>query len=367
MDTYLLTWNPKQFKWNPNADVADIKKHGFIDGSWSSGNTKRIKPGDRVYLLRQGLEPRGIMASGCALSNVYEDEHWKEEAKGKTTLYVDVRFESMVDPDAEGVLPLSRLSTGGLGYMNWRTQSSGITIPSEAAAELDLLWTAFLEERGQSPSMQPDELATPALFFEGASRTVSVNVYERDPRARKACINHHGTSCTVCGFDFGATYGELGKGFIHVHHLVPLADVGKEYVIDPIRDLRPVCPNCHAMLHRQRKVASIEELQTVMNAGSTKPEVNVELLRDALDHIIRTALHASVQTNRLNWIAARAKLALRGGDWSKESLPEPKKQKGERVRELEIALRKVIKAVESEDDVALSETLAEIHVMFPSL
>lgn len=65
------------------------------------------------------------------------------------------------------------------------------------------------------------------------------------------CIEKYGCKCSVCGFDFEKEYGELGKGFIHIHHIVPIARIGKEYKIDYEKDLIPVCPNCHAMLHRK--------------------------------------------------------------------------------------------------------------------
>ncbi|WP_337946952.1 MULTISPECIES: HNH endonuclease [unclassified Pseudoalteromonas] len=86
-----------------------------------------------------------------------------------------------------------------------------------------------------------------------------VNSYERNLKARSECIKEYGVSCTVCGFNFEETYGKRGKGFIHVHHIVPISDIGDEYQVDPIRDLRPVCPNCHAMLHRKGNI-SIKEL-----------------------------------------------------------------------------------------------------------
>ena len=71
--------------------------------------------------------------------------------------------------------------------------------------------------------------------------------------ARKKCIEHYGAKCAVsnCGFDFEKLYGDIGKGFIHVHHLTQLSDIGQGYEVDPIKDLRPVCPNCHAMLHQK--------------------------------------------------------------------------------------------------------------------
>jgi 5-methylcytosine-specific restriction enzyme A len=106
-----------------------------------------------------------------------------------------------------------------------------------------------------------EELTTPGTYLEGAASTVLVNSYERNPKARAACVAHYGTKCVVCHFNFADLYGELGAGYSHVHHLVPLASIGVEYELDAIRDLRPVCPNCHSMLHRRRPTLSIEELQ----------------------------------------------------------------------------------------------------------
>ncbi len=99
-------------------------------------------------------------------------------------------------------------------------------------------------------------------LIEGAKKTVTVNSYERNPKARIRCLEHWGTKCVVCGFDFEKTYGEIGKGFIHVHHLIPVAKIGKSYQIDPISDLRPVCPNCHAMIHLKNPPLSLEELES---------------------------------------------------------------------------------------------------------
>ncbi len=110
----------------------------------------------------------------------------------------------------------------------------------------------------------PDEI-DPAVFFrEGATRTVLVNAYERNVEARRLCVSHYGTNCYVCGFNFGNVFGGLGAGYIHVHHLRPLSEIAAEYQIDPINDLRPVCPNCHAMIHRYSTTMDIEELKAVV-------------------------------------------------------------------------------------------------------
>lgn len=75
------------------------------------------------------------------------------------------------------------------------------------------------------------------------------NRCERDPLARRRCVAHYGLTCVVCEFNFGAAYGPAADGFIHVHHLKPLSEIGSEYMVDPVADLRPVCPNCHAVIH----------------------------------------------------------------------------------------------------------------------
>jgi hypothetical protein len=111
-----------------------------------------------------------------------------------------------------------------------------------------------------------DEVSNPESYYEGATKTVSVNSYERNSKARLACIAHYGWACQACGIDFSEQYGDRGKEFIHVHHLRPLHEVGEEYEIDPVNDLRPICPNCHAMIHRKEPLLSIEDLSILLGS-----------------------------------------------------------------------------------------------------
>lgn len=96
----------------------------------------------------------------------------------------------------------------------------------------------------------PDEVPSTNSYIEGGVKSVLVNIYERNPKARKACIKHYGSNCQVCNFQFDLAYGSTGEGFIHVHHLKPEMLRKSNYVVDPIKDLIPVCPNCHSMIHR---------------------------------------------------------------------------------------------------------------------
>lgn len=115
-----------------------------------------------------------------------------------------------------------------------------------------------LEDAREFPPLFEDGLP------EGAVMRVEVNRYERNRMNRAACIAHNGTSCMVCGFNFSSVYGELGKGFIEVHHKTPVSQMGGAYRLNPVGDLAPVCPNCHAMLHQRNPPFSIDELKALV-------------------------------------------------------------------------------------------------------
>jgi hypothetical protein len=123
---------------------------------------------------------------------------------------------------------------------------------------------ATSESLGQRVFPLADEIDNPPPLLEGARYRVTVNAYERDPRARHLCVASHGATCVVCGFSFGSAYGPVADGFIHVHHLRPLSELGGEYKIDPVEDLRPVCPNCHAVLHRRVPAFSVDEVRAFL-------------------------------------------------------------------------------------------------------
>jgi 5-methylcytosine-specific restriction protein A len=262
--TYLLTWNPARWTWtNLDEQLAASAAGKPVIEKWSTGNTRSIEEGDRLFLLKLGEDPRGLMGAGHAVGSVTEDPHWDpvRRERGDTTPRVQVRFERLVARDS--VLPVEALRTGPLGEIHWSPQSSGTQVPTHLAAALEEVWERFQPHAGASAS--PDELTPGVKYIEGAALSVVVNRYERDPEARKACIRLHGTDCAVCGFSFARRYGRHGAGFIHVHHLSPLAQGdGHGAAVDPERDLRPVCPNCHAMLHRGERLLSIQELKAML-------------------------------------------------------------------------------------------------------
>lgn len=116
----------------------------------------------------------------------------------------------------------------------------------------------------------PDEIPKQKVreYIEGAAKQIYVNSYERDRHARNECLKYYSEKdgcirCQICGFDFGKKYGERYQNIIEVHHIKPLSEIKGSYVVDPKRDLLPVCPNCHVVLHSEVG-ETVEELKNRM-------------------------------------------------------------------------------------------------------
>ncbi len=265
MTTLLLAWNPKRWRWDDIEEMSQLIKSGkLVTARWSCGKSKRLQDGDRIFFIKLGQEPKGIFASGRIARGSYEDIHWDDEKASleKTALFVDVQFDTLLNSENEKILPRHLLSKGSLMAMHWDTQMSGIQIPDGIALELEKQWESFASLQS---FLSPEELPESNLYYEGAIQKVTVNAYERNVTARKKCVDHYGASCFICGFDFGKVFGKLGDGFIHVHHLQPLSEIKAEYQVNSINDLRPVCPNCHATIHRRSPSLSIEEIQALLS------------------------------------------------------------------------------------------------------
>ncbi len=186
-------------------------------------------------------------------------------------------------PELEGSERMLRDSFGsverlpdrkGYALMQQNLMRSGNQAEIRPQALREWLNTDFVWLRKELRKMAADPSYHPQLFpisaaetyTEGRPLTKESLAWERDPQARRKCIAIHGTACVVCGFDFGKVYGPEFAGKIEVHHLHPLSEIREEHETDPARDLVPVCPNCHRMLHSDPDggVFSVEELRELM-------------------------------------------------------------------------------------------------------
>ena len=253
--TYILTWNSTRWDWANRAQMVNDTAAGRrVPGRWATGvRTGGISPGDRAFLLQQG-PLRGMVASGSFTSEVFQAPHW-DDTPGKVANYANVSWDRVLSDDDMVSIEEVKAQVHAL---NWdRLQGSGVALPTDGSQQMEDLW------QDDSPFTSPEEEGA-ETHTEGAVARVTVNRYERNPRARAACLAHYGPVCQVCEMSFADRYGDIGAGFIHVHHLKEISSIGEAYVVDPIADLRPVCPNCHAMLHTQTPAYTPEELSKLL-------------------------------------------------------------------------------------------------------
>jgi predicted HNH restriction endonuclease len=216
--------------------------------------------------------PKGISASGRATSAVYEDDHWDEwkAGQGETALYVDAEWDTILNVPEEPPLPVSAFQNAQLPAVHWNTQKSGILIHPDVAQHMEALWKRHVGAiRGTFPPEALDaEDPEEEEFPEGKVLYRLHRFHERcgdvPRRAKELALKRHGRLvCVVCGFDFHATYGPVGEGFIECHHTVPVSEL-KDGMRTNLADVVLVCSNCHRMLHRRRPWLGIEELRTIL-------------------------------------------------------------------------------------------------------
>jgi len=149
-----------------------------------------------------------------------------------------------------------------------RDHSPGLLIFLSEQLGIVLPQPDYVQVPSSAIRLIPEEIPPDEEFEEGAVTQVLVNRYERDPAARARCIQHYGSACYVCGLALSDTYGEEVAGLIHVHHLTPIASAGGPTAVDPVRDLRPVCPNCHAVIHSVTPPRTLGEVQAMVRSRS---------------------------------------------------------------------------------------------------
>lgn len=196
---------------------------------------------------------------------------------------VEKQYYGAYEFDVESVKVFQPISLKEINQID-----ASITSFSQAKQEINSLYKSEIEElieKKQTPIMAEELTGNECnKLKEGAKKQVLVNAYERNYKARQECIDHYGSVCCICGFDFAKFYGNEFEGKIHVHHLKALAEINEEYEVDPIYDLRPVCPNCHLALHSKvgDKPYDIDELKAkILNKNNGRLNKAIELANRA--------------------------------------------------------------------------------------
>jgi hypothetical protein len=268
--------------WKPETALQMLDMGGTLHHSASS-QYRRVEPGDTVWIVSV-LEAELILLGRILVCKVQTYEEAVEDLQNpdiwEASFHIQGQPATDLDVNRISIQPLANrlrfLSAGGkdrLTLIDGRVNPQQLqTMRVLDSQSVKLLRKALdLTQSAEKPwpiqtLRYPDEQLGVALHLEGGAIQVEVNRYERDGKARLACIAHHGTRCQVCGLEMGEIYGPDMEGYIHVHHLHPLSKHGIRHVVDPVRDLRPICPNCHAFLHHTDPPIGIGKARTIIES-----------------------------------------------------------------------------------------------------
>lgn len=230
---------------------------------WTSSKTRGGKPndigkGDIVFLYRTDKKKdRGIHFISKVISVNFEEDFPIE-----LEIIKDLK-DNIFKPENFGFAHV-------INKINKLNQKSTSYYKFDDEDNAEELYNIIMN--GGTNNLLPEELDEDDVvkISEGAKKRITINAYERSSKARQKCIDKYGITCSVCNFNFEKTYGEIGKDFIHVHHLTEISTIAENYQIDPIEDLRPVCPNCHAMLHKKKPAYTIKKLKKILKGNIKK-------------------------------------------------------------------------------------------------
>jgi len=257
-NSYLFAWNPKNWPFNELPQhIEEIKNTGKSEVIWSIASYKTVKVGDRGFIMKLGKGVKGIFASGIIISAPKLLPHWGGK---KLAQRVGIELDVLLDYTKDEILLLSLIKDSISEHQHWSPQASGIRIDPAVASNLEGLWQDFVSDR----FLNNESSFLEQVLLEGYAKQLTRTIYERNKEARERCILKYGYDCAICGFNFKKVYGAVGENYTHVHHLIPLSHTKAEYQVDPIKDLRPVCANCHAMLHRRNPPYSLNEIAEMM-------------------------------------------------------------------------------------------------------
>ena len=143
MKAYLFGWNPLKWPWEDlDEDIKKLSSTGKLEDNWSVVSHKTIQPGDRAYIVRLGVEPKGIFASGIISTNPFPAFR-----KGRSYYRIGIALDVLLNPNKEQILSMDILKTGDLSAQNWTPQASGISIKPRLVEELEGVWLDLLSTK----------------------------------------------------------------------------------------------------------------------------------------------------------------------------------------------------------------------------
>ncbi|KRM92054.1 hypothetical protein FC80_GL000235 [Liquorilactobacillus cacaonum DSM 21116] len=245
MKFFIFPSNPKYYRARESFETLR-KLH------WKQGRTKMVDVGDIVYIY-EAKPTQGLIVKAKVLETNVTKYHIDDSAFSNSIIDFGMNppwFTLEKVQNISSIINLGQLSDLGI---KGNIQSIR-EIPSNVANKIENLIGDI--------SFNPLE----SVIYEGKKKLIYTTKYERSPENRRKAIEYHGLNCAACGFNFSKAYGNLGADYIEIHHVKPLFSMEEEIVVDPLKDLIPLCSNCHRMVHRHKnEILSVSELKKIIN------------------------------------------------------------------------------------------------------
>ncbi len=243
---------------------SSFEHHNFID--WHQGQIN-FTVDDIVYIyctnpIQSIRYQCRVSKIGMSFAEIRDDrEYWKDDSEYSKALqgkFFRLELINQIESTNFGLQELKAQGLKSAPQGPMRLQENLLNYVQTQFANID------------NDDFFPEIIESNLEVLEGLKKQITVNKYERSSIARAKCIEFHGCTCSVCSLDFEKVYGDVGKKFIHVHHIKPLYTIGESYKIDYEADLIPVCPNCHAMFHKKAKgkELTLEELKGLISQNN---------------------------------------------------------------------------------------------------
>ena len=151
----------------------------------------------------------------------------------------------------------------------FRISDLGREVARRQAPSVDALTAFPLDATGdhlEALDSGADLVVIDETITEGRLYTRTTTYRTRSKQLRDAAIDHYTKSgklpCAACTLDFSRAYVGIGDGYIQIHHLEPIAFGGYRElsITEAVDKVRPLCANCHVMVHRQNPWLTVERL-----------------------------------------------------------------------------------------------------------
>ena len=242
-------------RWDHQAVVKRVAESGRAMERWCLEHRPDVSPATEAWLLLHGNEAgAGLIGHAVVVSEPYQ-------LAGTGEWFIALAVDALL-PLGEQIRP--GILAEALPRDHWAKAGgpSLVALPPSYEPALRRLWRAYGPTTAGRAEVGGGTLPPDAVS------TVQVSRFERDPDARRICLAFHGTSCAACGFSFESAYGGSAPEALAVHHVVPPEMLHSGYQLDPIADLIPLCPNCHAVAHSVNPPRTVSELQNMNSASS---------------------------------------------------------------------------------------------------